>query len=340
MSRALALARTRLGRTSPNPAVGAVLWKKGKVIGEGRHLRAGRPHAEVEAVRDARRRGHSSKGATLYVTLEPCSTCGRTPACTDLIRREEIARVVVAAKDPNPHHAGAGFRILKKAGIEVAHGLFAKESAALNRAFNKWIVTGLPWVTAKIALSLDGGIAPREGDDRWLTSAAARRQAHRLRLEADAVVVGGTTARRDNPRLTVRLGREGAGKTQPWRIVWSKGGRPFDRSLHLFSDVHRDRTRVVRGGTLAALLAGLGGEGVTHVLIEGGGGVLGEAFREGVVDEAAFFLAPVMLGRGTEVPALAPALLLPTGRLDVALEDAIFTKLGPDLLCQARVITR
>ncbi|HEY8966817.1 MAG TPA: bifunctional diaminohydroxyphosphoribosylaminopyrimidine deaminase/5-amino-6-(5-phosphoribosylamino)uracil reductase RibD, partial [Candidatus Methylacidiphilales bacterium] len=263
-----------------------------------------------------------------------CSTCGRTPACTDLIQREGIARVVVAAKDPNPAHAGAGFRILRKAGIEVAQGLLAKESAALNRAFNKWIVARRPWVTAKIALALDGSIAPRDGDDPWLTSSAARKQAHRLRLEADAIVVGGETARRDNPRLTVRLGREGAGKVQPMRIVWSRRSE-IDPSLHLFSDAHKARTRIAWGGTLDGMLSGLGREGVTHVLLEGGGKVLGEAFREGVVDEVAFFLAPVMLGRGTAVPALSlPEIESP---VEFELNGAVFTKLGPDLLCQARV---
>ncbi len=331
MARALELARSRIGRTSPNPAVGAVLWKGGRIIGEGRHIRAGKPHAEVEAVRDARRRGRSPAGATLYVTLEPCSTCGRTPACTDLIVREKIARVVVAATDPNPRHAGAGFRLLRKAGIEVSHGLLAKESAALNRGFNQWIVTGRPWVTAKIALSLDGSIAPQPGDDPWLTSAAARRRAHELRLEADAIVIGGETARRDDPRLTVRLGRAGAGKVQPLRIVWSRSG-DFASSLNLFSDEYKERTRVVRGGTLKGLLAGLGAEGVTRVLIEGGGRVLGAAFREGVVDAVAFFLAPVMLGRGTE----APAVFAEGGKaFEIDLTEAIFEKLGPDILCQA-----
>ena len=328
MRRALALAAQGAGLTSPNPAVGAVLARGGRVIGEGFHRKAGLPHAEVEAVRDARRRGNKVEGATLYVTLEPCSTCGRTPACTDLIRRKKIARVVVAATDPNPHHAGAGFGILRKAGVKVAAGLFAEESAALNRAFNHWIVTGRPWVTAKIALGLDGTISPRPGDDRWLTSAPARRLAHELRWECDAILVGGETARTDDPRLTVRLpGRKG--KTQPLRLVWTRR-KAFDPKLQLFSDRHRARTRIV-SGPLPKVVAALGGEGITHLLLEGGGELIGAAFAAGIVDEAAFLLAPVALG--TERVALAGI-----GKAKrLKLKEPKFERLGPDLFCRARV---
>lgn len=326
MRRALGLAARGLGLTSPNPAVGAVLARGSRVIGEGFHRKAGQPHAEVEAVRDAKKKGNKIAGATLYVTLEPCSTCGRTPACTDLIRREKIARVVVAATDPNPHHAGAGFGILRKAGVDVAPGLLAGESAALNRAFNHWIVTRRPWVVAKIALGLDGTISPRQDDDRWLTSAAARTVAHELRWEADAILVGGETARTDDPQLTVRLpGRKG--KIQPLRLVWSRS-KKFSPALRLFSDRHRARTRIV-SGPLPKIVADLGKENVTRLLLEGGGEVIGAAFEVGIVNEVAFFLAPVALG--TERAALAG-----TGTpRTLALRETVFRRLGPDLFCRA-----
>lgn len=329
MRRALALAARGVGLTSPNPAVGAVLVKGGQVIGEGFHTRAGKPHAEVEAVRHARRQGHAIAGATLYVTLEPCSTCGRMPACTGLILKEKIKRVVVAATDPNPRHAGAGFALLRAAGVKVASGLCAAESADLNRAFNRWIVTGRPWVTAKVALSLDGRIAVRPGDDRWLTGPEARRIAHELRWESDAILVGGETVRCDDPQLTVRL--PGKKKPQPWRVVWSRKG-DFSPDLHLFSDRFKDRTRVV-GGSLKRIITDLGRDGVTHLLIEGGGKVLAAAFAAGLVDEVAFFLAPLALG--TETGALAA---LGGPERVIALRDPVYRRAGADLFCRARTV--
>ncbi len=190
MRRALELGVLGSGLTLPNPRVGAVLVRGGKILGEGFHRRAGGPHAEVNVVTDARRRGHSVAGATLYVTLEPCSTQGRTPPCTELILREKIARVVFGATDPNPAHAGAAMRLLRKAGVEVSSGLLAEEATALNRDFNWWIVHRRPWVMAKMALSLDGRIVTPAGDDRWLTSPEARTVAHELRWESDAILVG------------------------------------------------------------------------------------------------------------------------------------------------------
>src|SRR5277367_6234873 len=198
---ALKLARCGSGLTLPNPRVGALLVQGNTIIGEGYHHRAGTPHAEVHAVADAKKRGHSVTGATLYVTLEPCSTHGRTPPCTGLILREKIARVVFAATDPNPAHAGAAMKLLRSAGVEVSSGLLAEEATALNRDFNWWIVRRRPWVVAKIALSLDGRIVTPRGDDRWLTSPAARQAAHELRWDSDAILVGAETARQDNPRL-------------------------------------------------------------------------------------------------------------------------------------------
>ena len=256
LRRALELARLGAGLTLPNPCVGAVVARGNKIIGEGYHRKAGSPHAEVNAVADAEKRGHSVEGATLYVTLEPCSTHGRTPPCTGLILRKKIARVVFAATDPNPAHAGAAARLLRKAGVVVSSGLLAEEAAALNRDFNWSIVQHRPWVVAKIALSLDGRIVTPTGDDRWLTSLAARTLAHELRWESDAILIGAETARQDNPRLTVRLpGR--SGKIQPWRVVMTRSGK-LPRGLHLFADRHRDRTLVFQRRSLKEVIAMLG----------------------------------------------------------------------------------
>ena len=336
LRRALALARRGSGLTLPNPRVGAVLVQNGNVIGEGFHLRAGTPHAEVHAITDAKKHGHARAGATLYITLEPCSTQGRTPPCTDLIIREKIARVVFAATDPNPAHAGRAAEILRAAGVEVSAGLLADETTALNRDFNWVMVNHRPWVVGKIALSLDGRITTPDGDDRWLTSTASRRAAHELRWEADAILVGAETARIDNPRLTIRL-PERAGyprrseKRQPWRIVLTRT-RHLDRELHLFSDTHRDSTIVFHDQPFPEIMAALGTMGVSHLLIEGGGRVLTEALRAGVVNEIAFFLAPSLMGT---VPRALHRFDAP-----VLLRDPNYTRVGPDLLCRALVEVR
>ena len=327
LRRGLKLAQLGSGLTFPNPRVGAVLVRGGRIIGEGFHLRAGTPHAEVHAVADARKRGQRVEGATLYVTLEPCSTQGRTPPCTGLIIREKIARVVFAATDPNPAHAGAATRLLKKAGVKVSHGLLAKEATALNRDFNWYITHRRPWVVAKIALSLDGKIAAPPQDDRWLTSPEARRAAHELRWESDAILIGAETARTDNPRLTVRLpGRKG--KIQPWRIVLTRSGR-LPKHLHLFSDEHRDQTLVFRNQSLKKVLLDLGRREISHLLIEGGGEVLTEALRQNLVNEVAFFIAPAAMGtKPRAVKKLGASLRL---------RDVRYEKVGPDLLLRGQL---
>ncbi len=317
MRRALALARRGQGRTSPNPCVGAVVVRGGNVVGEGYHRQAGQPHAEVEALDRASAGGR--RGGTLYVTLEPCSTQGRTPPCTEAIIRAGIRRVVVAARDPNPRHNGRGLQQLRRAGIKVEQGLRADEATRLNAAFNHWIVTGRPLVIAKAAISLDGRIATRTGDSRWITDREARQAAHRLRAEADAVMVGAGTVRQDDPRLTLRHGVRGV---QPWRVVVDGRGvtRPTAR---LYSDRLSARTIVattarsaarwrrqleaagVRVITLPAaaghvslprLLRALGQLPITSVLVEGGAGLFGALFDRHLVDEVRFFFAPLVLG--------------------------------------------
>jgi diaminohydroxyphosphoribosylaminopyrimidine deaminase / 5-amino-6-(5-phosphoribosylamino)uracil reductase len=327
LRRALELGVLGSGLTLPNPRVGAVLVRGGKIIGEGFHRRAGTPHAEVNAVADAKKRGHAVEGSTLYVTLEPCSTQGRTPPCTGLILREKIARVVFAATDPNPAHAGAATRLLKKAGVDVSHGLLANEAMALNRDFNWWIVRRTPWVVAKIALPLDGRIVTPAGDDRWLTSPAARTAAHALRWESDAILVGAETARQDNPKLTVRLpGRKG--KEQPWRIVTTRSGK-LPKTLHLFTDRHRDRTLVFQNQPLDEIIRTLGAWNISHLLLEGGGQILTEAFRKNLVNEVAFFIAPSVMGT-------APRALNDLST-KIRLRDVRYELVGPDLLCRGIV---
>jgi diaminohydroxyphosphoribosylaminopyrimidine deaminase/5-amino-6-(5-phosphoribosylamino)uracil reductase len=230
MRLALRLARRAYGTTSPNPMVGAVLVKAGKVIGRGWHRRAGEPHAEIEALRDAQKRGYSPKGATLYVTLEPCCTHGRTPPCTDAIVRAGIKRVVIGATDPNPNHAGKAFRLLKQAGIAVMSAAelhsddgtmqqeasdIAGECAELNEAFNHWIVHRTPFVTVKAAMTLDGKIATASGESKWITCEKARAYGMKLRQGNDAILVGVKTVLADDPSLTIRLNPTKPGNPQP-----------------------------------------------------------------------------------------------------------------------------
>ena len=294
MRLALREAERGLGRTSPNPAVGAVIVRGGRVLARGFHHAAGQPHAEIEALR-ALRRPEQARGATIYVTLEPCSTHGRTPPCTDAILRAGLARVVIGATDPNPRHAGSGPGLLEAGGAEVRVGVLGEECRRLNRPFNRWIVTGRPWVIAKAALTLDGRLTRPPGEDRWLSGPAARAHAHRQRARVDAILVGAGTVRADNPRLTVR-GVPGADPgRQPWRVVLTRGG-DLPAGAHLFTDEWRERTLVFRDQPLEAVLGDLGRRQVTSVLIEGGGQVLGQAFSAGLVDEVQFYFTPWLAG--------------------------------------------
>jgi len=331
MQQALRLARRGIGQTSPNPAVGAVVVRAGKVIGQGWHQQAGGPHAEIVALNQSR-----TRGATLYVTLEPCCTHGRTPPCTAAIIAAGIRRVVVAAKDPNPRHDGRGLAVLRRAGIRCDVGLLAEEATRLNSSFNHWITTGQPLVTAKLALSLDGKSTTQTGDSHWITSAIARREAHKFRSRSDAVMVGAGTVITDNPRLTLRHGVcgscPGRDKRQPWRVVIDARGR-CPRSAHLFSDRHRHRTIVgttpqssaawrralalagvtvlvlpaqQRHVNLAVLLAELGQMEITSLLVEGGGELHRAFFAAGLVNHIAFFFAPKIIGNAPTMQSAIP----------------------------------
>ena len=291
MHAALREAAKGLGHTSPNPAVGAVIVRRGKIIARGWHRQAGKPHAEIEAIR-ALKKPALARGATLYVTLEPCSTHGRTPPCCDAIREAGFARVVVGAIDPNPKHAGRGVKILREAGIEVVTGVLEAECTKLNRAFNRWIVTRKPWVIAKAGLSLDGRLSRPPGEGQWLTSEASRAHAMKLRAQVDAILIGAGTLRADNPRLTVR---DLEGASQPWRVILTRSGK-LPKKAHVFTDADRARTLVIQGKPLRTVLRELGAMSIMSVLIEGGGEVLGEAFDRRLVDEVHFYFAPLLCG--------------------------------------------
>jgi diaminohydroxyphosphoribosylaminopyrimidine deaminase/5-amino-6-(5-phosphoribosylamino)uracil reductase len=273
---ALRLARKGFGATSPNPLVGAVLVKNGKIIGRGWHRRAGRPHAEIEALRDAQKRGHHPEGATLYVTLEPCCTHGRTPPCTDAIISAGIKKVFIGATDPNPQHAGKGFEILRRAGIEVVsasaesrwgerprepvfadshhgsrgrspHQRIADECAKLNEAFNHWIIHRTPFVTVKAAMTLDGKIATASGESKWITGEKARAHGMKLRQGSDAILVGINTILADDPSLTFRKRKAESGKRKQLRriILDSQARTPLDAKV--VSDEFAALTTIVVG---------------------------------------------------------------------------------------------
>ncbi len=360
MREALALARRGYGRTSPNPMVGAILVKRGEIIGRGWHHAAGKPHAEIEALETARRSGRDARGATLYVTLEPCSTHGRTPPCTEAIIAAGIRRVVAAAEDPNPAHAGAGFAILRRGGIEVETGIMGQESARLNEGFNHWIVQREPLVTLKAAMSLDGKIATRAGESKWITGEAARRDAMKLRAGMDAILVGVNTIVADDPQLTIR--RPGFEKKTLRRIVLDPAGRMPLAARILKDEPDGRRTIVVvtrrapkssveelrrraeawvaplgrEGIELAWVLAELGRRDVAHLLVEGGGETHARFLRQGAAQRVVFYYAPMVVGGAAAVTTVGgPA--LPGGGGGWHLRETEWRRLGEDLRLTARI---
>jgi len=289
MRSALREARICIGHTSPNPAVGAVLVINGKVVAKGHHRRAGAPHAEIECLRSFKKR--VPKSGILYVTLEPCSTTGRTGPCVNAIVEAGVRRLVIGATDPNPKHLGRGIELLKKAGLDVRVGVLAEECSALNEAHNKWIRTRRPFVIAKCGLSLDGRLSSPPHEARWITSSAARRHAQQLRAQVDAILIGAGTLRADDPRLTARS----RGAKQPWRIVLSRSG-VLPRDARLFTDRFASRTIIHGGKNLDVVLRELGENEITSVLIEGGGEILGQALDQHLVDKVQLYLGPVLTG--------------------------------------------
>ncbi len=289
MKLALEEARKGVGKTAPNPPVGAVIVKNGELLGRGWHRAAGQPHAEREALVDAA--GKDVRGSTIYITLEPCSTRGRTPPCTQGVIDAGIARVVYATVDRNPDHAGRADSLLKAAGIEVVSGVCRDEAEKLLRPFFKVRETGLPWVIWKTAMSLDGRITRPPGEGQWLTGELARADVQKLRATVDAILTSGETVRRDKPALTIRVPELLEGRQQPWRVVVS------DRPETLSLDGSMERTLIHRRGDFAEILRKLAREqGALTVMIEAGGVFSAAMFEAGLVDEVVVYYAPILCG--------------------------------------------
>ena len=361
MLRALELAGRAQGRTSPNPLVGAVLVKDGRVVGEGFHRRAGKAHAEVEALRAA---GAAAHGATAFVTLEPCAHHGRTPPCADALIAAGVAQVYSAGEDPNPHVNGGGHATLRAAGIRVHTGLCSEQAREINRPFFKYVACGRPWVMAKFAMSLDGKLATRRGESQWITAEAARRRGHRLRNLTDVVLVGAGTVLADDPRLTTRLPESEGDIRNPLRIVVDSSGRvpltarvfaagtPGNAALVTTEAAaekhcHALRERGVQVWRLpadengrvelGALLDEIGRREMLTLLLEGGGELTGAFVAAGLLDEVCAFVAPLLIGgRAAPGPVGDPG----AGALAQALRlgNLVTEKIGADVLIRGEVL--
>ena len=297
MRRALRLAQRGLGGVSPNPLVGAVIVKNGVLLGEGWHERPGSPHAEINALASLRS-PRSARGATIYVTLEPCCTFGRTPPCCDALLSAGFARVVAGCVDPNPQHAGRGLERLRSAGVDVTEGVCRAACEELNESFFKWIRTKRPFVLLKMAETLDGRIATASGSSRWITGPEARKRVMRLRLWADAVLAGANTWRLDSPSFTARTPGGAVLKT-PRRFIASRTALSLPEGW--------ETVRLDSAMDWDAFLARLGAENVTSILIEGGGELASSALRAGAVDKAEFHIAPKILGGRGSRPSVGGA---------------------------------
>ena len=355
MLRALELARK--GKTSPNPMVGAVLVKNNRIIAEGFHSRAGGPHAEVVALRKA---GGKARGADLYVNLEPCCHIGRTPPCTDAIIQSGVTRVFAGMKDPNKLVQGKGIRILKAAGIKVSVGMMKKDCEKLNEVFVKVMKTGMPFVTVKTAMSLDGKIATREGDSQWISGVKSRDFVHELRNQNDAILVGTNTILKDNPQLTCRLKKKRG--RNPARIILDRRNRiPLTAKVFANSKAHRvvyvsgsklstKREQLLKtknievlkvktlksGFDLKQLMKLLAQKELNSILIEGGGEINSSALEAGIVDRVFAFISPILVG-GQQAPS-------PIGGDGVAkitkairLDNMKVIPIGDDLMVEAEI---
>ena len=356
MNRALELARLSQGETSPNPPVGAVVVRDGRIVGEGRTRPAGQSHAEVVALRQA---AELARGATLYVTLEPCAHHGRTPPCANAVVSAGIAEVHASIQDPNPQVAGRGLERLRQAGISVSVGLGSEQAEELAAPHAKFITTGTPLVTLKFAMSLDGKIATRTGDSKWITSEAARRRVHELRARSDSIMAGIGTVIADDPMLTAR-GQDGAPlSSQPLRVIVDSRARispgaallrqPGDTLIAVARASDEDRARLESDSVvlfaapapdgrvdLPALMAELGRRRITSLFVEGGGTLAGSLLDAGLVDRLVAFIAPVIIGgedapspiRGKGAQKMADAIRLGEVQID---------RFGPDLAITAKL---
>lgn len=348
MQLALTLAKSAKGQTSPNPLVGAVCVKDGRIVGTGAHLKAGEPHAEVHALHQA---GEEARGSTVYVTLEPCAHTGKTPPCANLLIERGVQRVVVATVDPNERVSGRGITRMQEAGIDVEVGLCEREARQLNEPFFHYIRTKRPYVTLKAAVTLDGRLATETGDSKWITSPEAREDVHRLRHETDAILVGSGTVRQDNPFLTTRLP---LGGTHPTRIILDRRLRtPVDAHVvtdeavetmifttsdapHPYTSPYVTVERISPDiSFLPAVLDALGKRGIVQLFVEGGPRIHEAFIEEQLADEAILYVAPKLIGNGqslftsssTDRPAMSD---------HVPLTFTDVTRIGPDLRVRAR----
>lgn len=352
MGDALALARFVLGLTSPNPAVGCVIVRGGRVVGQAATAPGGRPHGEVLALSQA---GTKARGATAYVSLEPCAHFGQTPPCARALVEAGISRVVVGCVDPFPRVRGRGIAILRRAGLSVTTGVIKEECLALNEGFMTRIARGRPFVVLKLAATLDGRIAAEGGDSRWISSGASREMVHRWRRESDAVMVGAGTVLADNPRLTCRI----AGGRDPVRVIVDARLRSPARArvftersnasaIIVTSRVNLERARRRYGSKrvevvgakehsgqldLQDVMAEFGRRGWCKVLVEGGAHLAGAALEQGVVDRVAFFLAPRILGSGLSA---VEGLRFDRVKNSIRLADFNARRVGDDWLVEGR----
>jgi len=305
MEMAVGLAKRAGNSTRPNPRVGAILVKGGRIVGAGYHRRAGLPHAEIEAIQKA---GVKAKGAKLFVTLEPCSTHGRTPPCTDRIVASGIREVIYGAGDVDRRNAGGAGRILSRKKIKVVKGILREECEKLNEDYRHWTTKKEPWVILKLAMTMDGYlVVPGR---RWVTGEHARAGVQKLRAGCDAILVGAETLRKDNPQLTVRktlrhsAESRNVGGEQPWRVVVTRSGK-LPKGANLFRDRNKERTLVYRGKKWSEVLKDLHRKGVSRLLVEGGAVVAGGLIKAGKVNEVVIYLAPILVGeRGKGLPKI------------------------------------
>jgi len=354
MKEALDLAAKARGRTSPNPLVGALVVKDGQIIGRGYHQKAGGPHAEVFALEEA---GEKARGATLYVTLEPCSHHGRTPPCTEKVVAAGIKKVVVAMVDPNPKVAGRGLEQLKAAGVEVEVGLGEAEAKHLNEVFLKYITTGRPFIILKTGMSLDGKIATRSGDSRWITSEESRAYVHQIRDQVDAIMVGIGTILKDDPQLTTRL-PNGQGK-DPIRVIVDSSAQiplsckvltqdsPAQTIIATTTKASPEKVDLLaakgvrvlvieeKNGhvSMHKLMEELGKLEISSLLVEGGSSINGAVIRDKLVDKVFFFIAPQIIG-GESAPSPIGGIGVETIKEVVKLKDYQMRCIGPDFLIE------
>lgn len=360
MNMALDLAELGQGYTSPNPMVGAVVVNNDQVVGKGYHKKVGKAHAEINAINSA---GESARGATLYVTLEPCNHTGRTPPCTEKILSAGIQHVVVAMRDVNPHVKGGGVEFLQQQGIRITTGVCEDRAEKLNEVFVKYVKTGRPFVTAKCAATLDGRIATKTGDSKWVSGEESRAFVHRLRHAVDAIMVGADTVKRDDPSLTTRL--SGAKGRDPKRIILDTRLSISDKAKIMRLDSRAD-TMIITGPGISAekknrlerksiqiiqsavksglidlnsLMDLLGASGITSLLVEGGGRVIASALKDGIVDKVIFFYAPRILGGDDGVPicrGTGPVLM----RDSIPLKNISVRRFGDDVMIEGYIDKR